>query len=169
LVRKQLSKSATQPAAKSRGADALSVDDRTVEAMSLFVRWGRRELHDKTVAETGIDIDRAAAAILGAVYHHEPVRMSDLAEHLGLDRSTISRQVAVVVRLGYVRREGDSSDARAAMLSLTPHGQTLRRKLAASFHKICTDLIADWKREDRQEFARLLDKLADRFRNEGVY
>ena len=140
-----------------------------VEALSLFVRWARRELHDKTVADTGIDIDRSAAAILGALYFHEPVRMSDLAEHLGLDRSTVSRQVAAVVAKGYVARLDDATDARASMLSLTPLGHTVRHKLANSFQKTSLELVSEWKREDRLEFARLLDKLADRFRKEGVY
>lgn len=140
-----------------------------VDAFSLVVRWGRREVHDMTVAETGIDIDRSVGAILGALYLHEPVRVSDLAEHLGLDRSTVSRQVAAVVAQGYVVRQGDLTDARAAMLSLTPQGQVLRRKLANGFHKICLDLIADWKREDQLEFTRLLEKIADRLRTVGVY
>jgi DNA-binding MarR family transcriptional regulator len=55
------------------------------------------------------------------------------------------------------------------MLSLTPQGQAVRRKLANAFQEICTGLVADWKREDRAEFTRLLDKLADRLRKEGVY
>jgi DNA-binding MarR family transcriptional regulator len=145
-----------------------AVEHRLVDAFSLVVRWGRRELHDKTVSETGIDIDRSAAAILGALYLHEPVRMSDLAEHLGLDRSTVSRQMAAVVAGGYVLRQGDATDARAAMLSLAPLGHAVRRRLALAFQRICVDLVADWKREDRLEFTRLLGKLADRLRKEGV-
>ena len=170
MVRKQNGKALAKSRTEVRNAAAAStLDEKTVESLSLFVRWARRELHDKTVADTAIEIDRSAAAILGMLYRHEPVRMSDLAEHLGLDRSTVSRQVAAVVRQGYVRREGDSSDARAAMLSLTPQGQAVRRKLAVSFQKICGDLVSDWKKEERQEFSRMLDKLADRFRRDGVY
>jgi len=45
----------------------------------------------------------------------------------------------------------------------------VRRKLANSFQKTSLELVSEWKREDRLEFARLLDKLADRFRKEGVY
>ena len=146
-----------------------SSDDRMVDAFSLLVRWARRELHVETVKEAGFDIDPSAAVIIGKLYFHEPVRMSDLAEHLGLDRSTVSRQVAAVIKKGYVTRRGDVTDARAAMLSLTPRGHAVRKKLGNAFKEVCLGLLSDWKREDRQTFARLIDKLADRFRGEGVY
>ena len=84
MPRKNFSKS------EPRSTPTDTHDNPVVAAMSLFVRWARRELHGQTVAQSGIDIDRSAATILGALYFHEPVRLSDLADHLGLDRSTIS-------------------------------------------------------------------------------
>ena len=164
--RTALRESATQDAGND---PAVAADDGMVESMSLFVRWARRELHDKTVAETHVDIDRSAAAIIGALYFHEPVRLSDLAEHLGLDRSTVSRQVAAVVSQGWVQRSGDANDARAAVLNLTTKGHALRRKLANSFDRICAELVASWAQADRREFVRLMGKLAEEFRRQGVY
>lgn len=149
--------------------DAASTEDRLVDAFSIVVRWSRRELHDKTLKEAGLDLEQSAAVILGTLYHHEPVRVSDLAGQLELDRSTVSRQVAEVVEQGLVARMGDTTDARASMLSLTPQGHAMRRKLAAAFKKICMDLVSDWSLEDQLTFVRLLDKLADRLRGEGVF
>ena len=51
------------------------------------------------------------------------------AAEIGLDRSTISRQFAAVVRAGYVQKLGDSSDARVSQLQLTARGVAARRKL----------------------------------------
>lgn len=153
---------------KARTED-ISAEDRLVDAFSLFVRWSRRELHGQANKEAGVEIEQSAAVILGALHFHGPVRMSDLAEHLSLDRSTVSRQVADVVDKGWVSRLEDAADARATRLTLTPDGRALRRKLANAFGKVCMDLVADWKPEDRLTFVRLMDKLADRFRGEGVY
>lgn len=150
MPRKNFSKS------EPRSTPTDTHDNPVVAAMSLFVRWARRELHGQTVAQSGIDIDRSAATILGALYFHEPVRLSDLADHLGLDRSTISRQVAAAFAQGWVRRDGDTRDARAAMLTLSARGHEVRRKLANTFEAICDDLLSSWNQ-------------ADRFRSEGVY
>ena len=88
------------------------------------------------------------------------MRMSDLAAEIGLDRSTISRQVAAVVRSGYVQKVGDAADARASQLQLTARGNAARRKLAEAWRQIVTELVEDWSADEQAQLGRLLGKLA---------
>ncbi len=52
-----------------------------------------------------------------------PIRSSDLAEKVQADPSTVSRQVAALVRDGYVERRADPMDGRASLLVITERGR----------------------------------------------
>ena len=60
---------------------------------------------------------------LGAVHHHAPARVKDIAHALHVDLSVASRQVAALEAAGYVRREPDPGDRRSHRVSTTPAGE----------------------------------------------
>src|ERR1700744_1061416 len=67
-------------------------------------------------------------AALSTVEQSGPLRLGDLAAAEGIAPSTLTRMVAVLEDLGYVRRDADPRDARASTLAITPKGhETLER------------------------------------------
>jgi DNA-binding MarR family transcriptional regulator len=65
-------------------------------------------------------------AALSTVERAGPLRLGDLAAAEGIAPSTLTRMVAVLEELGYVRRGTDPRDARASTLAITAKGhQTL--------------------------------------------
>ena len=138
-----------------------------VEPLTVFVRWTRLRSYELISRQAGIDVDRSALTILGTLFRSGPIRMSELAELIGLDRSTVSRQVAAVVAAGYVQKIEDTRDARAALLSLTREGQSLRRKLDEAWHVVATNLVSDWSVDDQLLLGRLLSRLAHGMRVDG--
>src|ERR1700742_756817 len=54
-----------------------------------------------------------------------PSRLSELAEKMQADPSTVSRQVANLVNDGYVERRADPADGRASLLVVTERGRQL--------------------------------------------
>lgn len=68
-------------------------------------------------------------SILAALALKGPTPIGELAELLGLDRTTLTRSAARLERNGWIG-EGSSSDARTRPLRLTPAG---RRKLEGAF------------------------------------
>jgi DNA-binding MarR family transcriptional regulator len=108
-----------------------------------------------------IPLDRARYVVLRAVAESEPVRTTALAEHVGVDPSTMSRHVSVLDRAGYVSRAADPDDGRAQALTLTPAGREVMEKARAARHDLITDALADWDDVDRTHLASLLGRLAD--------
>ena len=133
-----------------------------VDPLSVIVRWSRLRFYERIAEVADLRIDRSAIAILDMLARHGAMRTSELAERLGLDRSTISRQVSAATTMGYVAKTSDSSDARAALVSLTDEGKRVRQRLAHAWHSIAMELVSDWNYEDQRETARLLTKLAER-------
>ena len=68
-------------------------------------------------------------ALLGA---HQPLSLTQLARHAGLDKSQMSRVVAGLTERALVLRGIDSADARGVRLTLTRAGRKLYEGLIAS-------------------------------------
>lgn len=82
--------------------------------------------YDRHFAGTGLE--PAQFTILVGIRLAEPAATAQLAGHLGLDRTTFTRNLAVLQRDGLVTVER-GEDARQRLISLTPEG---RRKLKAA-------------------------------------
>jgi len=89
-----------------------------------------------------------------------PTTLNKLAGALYLDKSTASRTVDSLVRLGYVRKATDSEDARALSLVVTAKGRSLHRKIEQELVDQMKQLLADFEPAVRKESARLLARLA---------
>ena len=151
-------------AAGSAGDSRADADVRGVEAvvrhLGSVTNWARLRSFDLIHRRAGVDVDRSGIIILATLDRLGSMRMSDLAAEIGLDRSTISRQVAAVVRSGYVQKVGDAADARASQLQLTARGNAARRKLAEAWRQIVTELVEAWSADEQAQLGRLLGKLA---------
>ncbi len=109
---------------------------------------GLKDLNVRVLETAGVRSEVAGVAVLGRIELLGPVRLTDLAHALGLDPSSVSRQVTALERSGWVAREKDPSDQRAQRLRLTDKGSdvvaTLRRARAAALER----LTPGWSTQD---------------------
>lgn len=91
----------------------------------------------------------------------EPRRVSDIAERVHLDISTVSRQVSALVAQGLVTKVADPSDGRAQMLTLTDDGQQMLTLLRERRNGWLGEVVADWSDADLAAFDCLLTRFAD--------
>ena len=110
------------------------------------------------------EIDAAGYALisqieLGTAAGRTGVRASEVAQALGLDKSTVSRGLTYLEKLGLIERVGDPDDGRARLLRLTASGaarfDAMRAQRQAEFQAI----LARWDAEDLSTLARLLGRL----------
>ncbi len=97
-------------------------------------------------------------AVLGRV---GAVRLGELGAVLHLDKSTLSRQVDAVARLGLVERVPDPDDARARRVTLTPAGRARLEELTAVRRERWRASVGAWPAADVRELTRLLGRLRD--------
>jgi DNA-binding MarR family transcriptional regulator len=108
-------------------------------------------------------VDRATYLLLVHLVKDGPRRAGALAEAVHSDPSTVSRQVAHLVELGFVTRVADPVDGRATLLVATDEGRRVfEENHRLRMHRIA-ELIADWPDDDRSAFARLLTRFTDGF------
>ena len=132
------------------------------DALSVIVRWARLPFYLEIGERAGFQYDRSAIAILSMLGDGAEMRHSELAETLGIDRSTISRQVASVVKAGLVKGRPDATDKRATLLSLTEEGQRVRDRNGGAWRSIVEELLEPLTASERSQLAKLMPKLTTR-------
>ena len=108
-------------------------------------------------------IELAAYALLFHLVKEGPRRASALAETACVDPSTVSRQVAELVKAGLVERVPDPDDGRASLLVATDRGREQHAVRVARRHRMFDRVLADWSVEDLSTLGDLLDRFNDDF------
>ena len=91
---------------------------------------------------------------------HGTVRMTDLAEAMDLDTSTVSRQLQQLDKAGLVQRSRHPDDGRAQAVAITPAGGALLDQAHHERMQFIADRTADWDRKDLATLTRLLSTFA---------
>jgi len=79
--------------------------------------------------EAGTDLGPSQAAALATIERHGPLAPSELADRERIKRPTATRILARLTELGLVNRIPDPSDRRCAIVSASPEGRALLRRL----------------------------------------
>jgi DNA-binding MarR family transcriptional regulator len=115
------------------------------------------------LAAAAHDVEWSAHILLRCLSHEGPLRSSALAEQIESDPSTVSRQVAALVKDGLVERQADPIDGRASLLVLTPKADRVLREQDEVRQQYFARMLADWDGPDLHHFAELLARFTDDF------
>ncbi len=110
-----------------------------------------RELHP--------ELDGAAYGLLALLQDTGPLRASDLVTRLGLDKSTVSRQISSLVDLGLVDRAADPDDGRAQVLTPSAEGAARLTRIRDARRARWEADLSDWPAEDVATLGELLARL----------
>ncbi|MFD0257308.1 MarR family winged helix-turn-helix transcriptional regulator [Kitasatospora indigofera] len=102
---------------------------------------------------------RARTAMLAVLSRHGELRVVELAEHLQIDMSAVSRQLAHLEQDGLATRRPNPADGRSCLVSPTEAGLDLlaRARLESTRRLACA--TEAWDRADLRVLAGLLDRL----------
>lgn len=133
-------------------ATADAVGTQLVRLMRLIER------HAQHQADHPDAVERATYILLVHLVKGGPSRTGTLAEAVHSDPSTVSRQVAQLVRLGLVERTADPEDGRATLLVATTEGRRVFEENRRQRNERIAALLAPWEPADRQTLAELLGR-----------
>ncbi|NGN63755.1 MarR family transcriptional regulator [Streptomyces sp. A7024] len=103
-------------------------------------------------------MDRAAYLLLNRLDQEGPMGVKALAAGMGIDSSTVTRQVAPLVDTGLVKRTSHPEDGRAVVLQLSPRGLARLREVRESRRELMAQITDDWSAEEREMFTALLTR-----------
>jgi DNA-binding MarR family transcriptional regulator len=103
----------------------------TTDAANAVLRAAAR-LSRWASQSASFDIPFAQARLLALIDELGPARVSVLAEADHSSQPTVTSQVHRLETAGWVRRDPDPDDARATLVSLTPHGSSALTRVRAA-------------------------------------
>lgn len=104
-------------------------------------------------------LDRSGYLLLRTLEESGPLGVGCLAERVGLDGSTVTRQVAVLEREGFASRCVDPADRRSAIVVPTPRGRELMREVQRLRRERFEAILGGWTDREREELGRMLTRL----------
>ena len=107
------------------------------------------------------DLDRASYLLARTLEAGGPIRLNDLAVRLGLDATTLTRQVATMQAQGLVDRRAEPTDGRVSLIALAPVGEEKMLAEQRARRGRVRQLLEGWPKRDQAELGRLLGMLND--------
>jgi DNA-binding MarR family transcriptional regulator len=131
----------------------------------LDVEQAIAQLHQATRARLrdlagvfGSDIQPAGYFVMRHVLANSPVRAGDIASALGMDKSAISRQLAILRTRGLIEDRSDPADGRATLVVATDSAREALVRFRGEVRAEYARALGDWDDAEIEQFATLLQK-----------
>ncbi|MFI7103828.1 MarR family winged helix-turn-helix transcriptional regulator [Streptomyces sp. NPDC050161] len=118
------------------------------QELTAFARRARA-----TAARIHPELSLVSYTLLAHLDDQQGCRATDLAAHYLLDKSTVSRQIAALEKLGFVERRLDPADHRVQVLHPTAEGAQVLDNASNSRRQAFHERLADWSAADLNRFA----------------
>lgn len=116
---------------------------------------------DVLLNEAGVSLDRAQFPLLVRLSHAGGMSVATLAEHVGRDASTVSRQLGKLEELGLVKRAVTRDDMRVREARITKAGARTVAAITHARRKLLNEMLQSWSASERELFPKLVQRLAD--------
>jgi len=114
----------------------------------------------RLVAAAGIRLDQALFRLLVAIERMGPIGVVELAERLGRDYTTVSRQVARLEAMELVTRRGNAQDRRIREALVAPKGKEMTDRLDEARARLAREAFREWPEREVDELVRLMTRFA---------
>jgi DNA-binding MarR family transcriptional regulator len=134
--------------------------------LDIVAVMNRPQRDEVLIREAGIPLDRALFPLLVGIERFGPIGVVELADRVGRDYTTVSRQVAKLEGLGLAERRGSAADRRVREAVITPKGKAMTDRVDAARDRIGRAVFASWDAREFDELVRLMRKFADAVKDE---
>lgn len=90
---------------------------------------------------------------------HKAVSRIELAEHIGLSASGVTRLIAPMEKNNILEKEANPRDARQSLVKLTKTGQRLYGEAKISFEHIANELLGSLSQNQQEKIIELFAKV----------
>jgi DNA-binding MarR family transcriptional regulator len=136
--------------------------------LDIVAVMNRPQRDEVLIKAAGIRLDRALFPLLVLIERFGPIGVVELADRVGRDYTTVSRQVAKLESLGLVGRQAGAADRRVRAAVITPRGKAMTDAVDAARDRIGRAIFRSWDKDDIDDLVRLVQKFADAVRENPI-
>lgn len=128
----------------------------------------RPQRDEAMVREAGISLDRALFPLLVLVERLGPIGVVELADRVGRDYTTVSRQVAKLESLGLILRQASAVDRRVRESVITENGKVMTDRVDEARERMGVSIFSTWDEGDFENLVRLMRKFAEDIKDDAL-
>lgn len=121
----------------------------------------RPQRDEVLIRAAGIPLDRALFPLLVGVGKFGPIGVVELADRVGRDYTTVSRQIARLEELELVQRKEHPTDRRSRRVTIAPKGKAMTALIDKARTRMGRAIFKTWNTRDIDELVRLMRRFAD--------
>ena len=121
----------------------------------------RPQNDEAMIKAAAIPLDRALFPLLVGIERFGPIGVVELADRVGRDYTTVSRQVAKLESLGLAQRRESAADRRVREAVVTRKGKAMTDAVDAARDRMGRAIFEKWDARQMDELVRLMRKFAD--------
>lgn len=118
-------------------------------------------VHERIINRAGADIDRVEAIALSRIADAGSMRVTELADQLGVACSTAGRHAANLEGGEFVTRAPDPEDKRVTIVTASQRGVELIQRLRDVQRDLLAEALSGWDDDDLESLAALLGRLGE--------
>ncbi|MGE6363832.1 MarR family winged helix-turn-helix transcriptional regulator [Bacillus paramycoides] len=107
----------------------------------------------------GHNISLVQSHILYEVEHQDQPSMQQVAEKLGTDITTFSRQVQSLIKINLISKTPDPEDRRISILLLTEEGKEVAESINQQMNQYLDDVFSSMSKEEKEMVVRSIQLL----------
>jgi DNA-binding MarR family transcriptional regulator len=131
------------------------------EAVIMLLMQAGRRLRTRHAED---EVDPSTFPLAKQLMCNNAMRVSDLAAKVGLDASTVSRQIKQLEDKGVIERTHDPADGRASLVQLSRKGHSIMQSAFKRRFERIEKALVPWSERDRKRLQSLLTRLANDLR-----
>lgn len=129
--------------------------------ISIVSVMNRPRNDERLIAEAGVHLDQALFRLLVLIERLGPIGVVELADRLGRDYTTISRQVTKLERMELVVRRDNAEDRRMRQAVVSAEGKAVTDQIDQARERLAKGILRDWTAEDIANLVRLMRRFAE--------
>ena len=122
----------------------------------------RFDVDARLLAASGVKLDRALFPLLARIAMDADINVAELANLVGRDHSSVSRQIVKLEKLGLIVRTSDPGDQRSRQLAVSKTGRDMLARIEAVRRQWMETHFEQWTKADRDQLIELMERMLDR-------
>ncbi|WEJ85779.1 MarR family winged helix-turn-helix transcriptional regulator [Kluyvera intermedia] len=116
---------------------------------------------EQLLQAAGVKLDQILFPLLVVIGRRGPIGVVELADNLGRDYTTVSRQVKKLEALELAHKQPNAQDRRISEVTLSEQGRAIFDAIAIARQKLMNQVLAAWSPEEVETLFTLTRKYAD--------
>lgn len=142
------------------------LEDEIFQSLITLVTFFNKPSRDKKMVENAtINLDPSAFPIFVGIARMQPTSVRSLADTVGKNHSSVSRQINKLEKQGLVKTYYSVDDARIRLTELTKQGIHFNNLINETRRQVMRETLNDWSDKEKLELKANLSHLAETMSN----